>query len=343
VPHEGSASRPLFRHVLLDQPHPAMRPTFILISLVASAALSLVGCRSDPPEALGTLEWDRVNGRAVASEVIVEVLAEEGERVVEGQPLLRIDARLQVAQVARLKAHVSGAEWKLTELESGYRVEEVASAEAELDAALYNLKIMKTEFDRKSSAGSKGAISQQEKDVSANSLAQAKATERSAEERLKMLKSGYRSEEIEQAKAKLDAARAELVHAEESLSRYTVTARRGGLLDSVPFKLGDKPPAGAVVTTVLAEKAPWARIYLPEPWLSRVKPGDTVDILVDGLEGPITGTVRNIQSNASFTPYYTLSEVDRSRLSFVTEVDLDVGAAADLPLGIPVRMRLRDE
>lgn len=202
------------------------------------------------------MEWDRVNGRAVASEAIVEVLATEGERVTEGQPLLRIDS-------------------------------------------------------------------------------QAKAAERSAVERLKMLKSGYRTEEVEQARAKLGAARAELLHAKEALGRYTVTARRAGLLDSIPFKLGDKPPAGAVVTTVLADRAPWARVYLPEPWLSQVRPGDAVDILVDGIEAPITGTVRHIESNASFTPDYTLSEEDRSRLSFVTEVDLDAEVAAALPLGIP--------
>ena len=54
----------------------------------------------------------------------------------EGQALLRIDSQLQAAQVARLRAHMAGAEWQLKQLENGYRVEEVASAEAELDAAL---------------------------------------------------------------------------------------------------------------------------------------------------------------------------------------------------------------
>ena len=302
----------------------------------------LSSCGDTSPVALGTLEWDRVNGRAVVSEPIVEILAREGDEVTEGQPLVRIDSRLQEAQIERLKAHVAETSWQLKQLETGYRAEEIASAEAELEGARYNRETMQIEFDRKASAAS-GAVSERSTDLSANQLAQAKANERSADEKLKLLQSGYRQEEIEQAKAKLEAAKAELHHAEESLTRYPVKAERAGILDSLPFKLGDKPPVGAVVSTVLAGKAPWARIYLPEPWLSRVSKGDKVLILVDGIDSSIIGTVRHIESNASFTPYYTLSEEDRSRLSFVTEVDLDPEVSSKLPLGIPVRMILRHE
>jgi len=294
-------------------------------------------------EALGTLEWDRVNGRAVASEAIVELQAREGDEVGAGDALLRLDSRLQEAVVNRLKAVVLQAQWKAKKLESGYRPEEVASAIADVEAAKYNRETMQLEFDRKEKIRNTGAISGRSADLSANNLAQAKAAERSAIERLKMLQSGYRKEEVEQARAGLEAARAELKHAQEALARYTVRAERAGILDSLPFKLGDKPPTGAVVTTVLAGGSPWARVYLPEPWLSRVKPGDIVDVYVDGRSKPIEGKVRHIESNASFTPYYTLSEEDRSRLSFVTQIDLDPKSAKGLPLGIPVRMRLLDE
>ncbi|MEM7144157.1 MAG: hypothetical protein AAF591_03415 [Verrucomicrobiota bacterium] len=292
---------------------------------------------------MGTLEWDRVNGRAVVSEPIVELMAREGEWVEAGQPLLQIDPRLQVAQVAQLKAEVGEAEWQLTQLENGYRPEEIATAEAELEGAQYDRKTMEIELERKTTMSNPGAVSERSVDLTANALAQAQAQERSADERLKLLRSGYRQEEVEKARAHLEATKAELVRAEESLSRYTVTAERAGLLDSIPFKLGDKPPVGAVVTTVLAGGAPWARVYLPEPWMSQVHAGDIVDIYIDGVSAPFEGRVRHIQSNASFTPYYTLSEEDRSRLSYVTEVDLDPETAGDLPLGIPVRMQLRDE
>ncbi len=316
----------------------------LLAALVCSfSSLIPAGCSEMKREALGTLEWDRINGRAVVSEPIVMISAQEGEMVEAGQKLLQLDSRLQEALVAKLQARVQEAQWHVQQLQAGYRPEEIASAAATAEGSRHNRETMQTEYDRKLGLADRSAVSERSVDESANALAQAKATERSANEKLKMLKSGYRTEEIEQVKAELVAAEAELQHAEAQLSRYTIRAERAGLLDSLPFKLGDKPPVGAVVSTVLAGEAPWARIYLPEPWLSQVKHGDRVDILVDGREDPIPGTIRHMESAASFTPYYTLSEDDRSRLSFVTVVDLDPRAAKNLPVGIPTRMRLRNE
>ncbi|NWK56071.1 HlyD family efflux transporter periplasmic adaptor subunit [Verrucomicrobiaceae bacterium N1E253] len=302
--------------------------------------LMLIGpsCSKQREEALGTLEWDRINGRAVDSETIVEIYAKEGEPVERGQKILKLDTRVQEAQVARLRANMEQASWNLQQLQHGYRSEEIARAQAEFEGAQANRKAMEIEYQRKQELKDSTAVSQREVNLSANAYAQSQAKEQAAKEQLNMLKKGYRKEEIEQAKSHLAAAQAELNHAKEQLSRYTVTAERAGLLDSLPFKLGDKPPVGAVVSTILAGKAPWARVYLPAPWLSRIKAGDQVDIMVDGREQPIQGTVRHIESNASFTPYYTLSEEDRSRLSYVTEIDLDPEIAKDFPLGLPVRM-----
>ena len=61
---------------------PRSGPFLLLIHL-----LFLAACEPAPMEALGTLEWDRVNGRAVASEAIVGVLAREGDEVAAGAPL----------------------------------------------------------------------------------------------------------------------------------------------------------------------------------------------------------------------------------------------------------------
>ena len=63
---------------------------------------------------------------------------------------------------------------------------------------------------------------------------------------------------------------------------------------------------------------------------------------MDGQTKIYRGRIRHIVANASFTPYYTLSEADRSRLSYVTEIDLIDDSAGELPVGLPVRMRLND-
>ena len=59
-----------------------MRQYWKLVFTVIGIVLQ--GCDAQAPEALGTLEWDRINGRAVASETIVEITAKEGDQVSAG-------------------------------------------------------------------------------------------------------------------------------------------------------------------------------------------------------------------------------------------------------------------
>lgn len=298
----------------------------------------LAGCENQPREALGTLEWDLVNGRAVSSMPIVEVFVREGDDVAAGAPLLQLDPSLQQAQVARLEARVAETEWQVKLRKTGYREEEITSARGALQAAVEKRDTLQLEFERQKSLLKDNATSRRTYEQVENQLSEAEAQRIEAFENLERLETGFRIEEIRQAEARFEAARAELAHGKRELERYTVVAERKGRVDSLPFRLGDKPPRDAVVSTLVAGEAPWARVYLPEPWLSTVKVGDEVSVYVDGRAQPFAGRIRFIASQASFTPYYGLSEQDRKRLSFVTEIDLIDEAARQLPLGIPVRM-----
>ena len=97
-----------------------MRFHFWVVGLLIMA---LSACSEKPNQALGTLEWDRVNGRAVVSETIVDIFVKEGQRVEAGQALVKLDTGMQEAQVSRAQGQVNQAQWKLNQLESGYRTE----------------------------------------------------------------------------------------------------------------------------------------------------------------------------------------------------------------------------
>jgi HlyD family secretion protein len=58
---------------------------------------------------------------------------------------------------------------------------------------------------------------------------------------------------------------------------------------------------------------------------------------VDGVNDSISGLVTWISSEASFTPYYALTQNERSRLMYVAEVQLPA-KYADLPAGLPVEV-----
>jgi HlyD family secretion protein len=56
---------------------------------------------------------------------------------------------------------------------------------------------------------------------------------------------------------------------------------------------------------------------------------------IDGTSQSFDGTVRWVSADATFTPYFALTEHDRSRLSFLAEIDIP--DAADLPSGAPLQ------
>ena len=66
--------------------------------------------------------------------------------------------------------------------------------------------------------------------------------------------------------------------------------------------------------------------------------GLTVVLL--GREEPFRGRIRFISAEATFTPYFALTEHDRSRLSYLAEIDLVEETASELPTGIPVEVRV---
>jgi HlyD family secretion protein len=65
-----------------------------------------------------------------------------------------------------------------------------------------------------------------------------------------------------------------------------------------------------------------------------------VQLRIDGVDAPLHGTVRYVSAEASFTPYYSLTQKDRTRLSYVAEITVDDPKAADLPAGVPVQVTL---
>jgi HlyD family secretion protein len=115
-------------------------------------------------------------------------------------------------------------------------------------------------------------------------------------------------------------------------------APRAGVVDSLPYRLGDQAPVGAPLAVLLVGDAPHARIYVPEPIRANVRVGQTARIFVSGRDDPLPGRVRMIRNEPSFTPYYALIGEDAARLSYLAEVTLTSRDAAQLPAGLPVRV-----
>ncbi len=69
-------------------------------------------------------------------------------------------------------------------------------------------------------------------------------------------------------------------------------------------------------------------------------PGSTFRLKIDGRQQVFSTRLRFISSVASFTPYFALSERDRSRLSYIAELEIMDPEASKLTAGTPVQLLL---
>lgn len=298
--------------------------------------LSLAACHESPPQALGTLEWDRITLPAPVAEKIVRIDVREGQQVAAGAPLLQLELTRTESQLAVARAQAQQSREALAELKAGPRSEQIAQARANLAAAEAGARDARAYYARLQPLGQKKLVAASDVDRARAAAGSADGQVRAAQAALDELLHGTRAEQVAQGQAAAEAAEAQAAVQGVTLEKLSVVAPRAGRIDSLPYKLGDQAPVGAALAIMLVGDAPYARIYVPEPMRANVKPGQAAQVFVDGREGAFAGHVRMVRSEPVFTPYYALSGDDAERLSYLAEVVLD--KPADLPAGVPVRV-----
>jgi HlyD family secretion protein len=302
------------------------------------ALLSACG-RHDESTLPGTLERDRVELVADANETIVSLPFAEGATIKAGDIIVVQDRALSAADLDDARAQLANAEARVEELKNGPRNTTIRAAAARRDAARAQRDDAVRERDRLLGLVARSLVSKSEADRQVAAADAAEATLHGAEADLRELQEGTRAEQLAQAKQSADSARAKLAGLETTSARLEVRSPIAGTIDSLPFHVGEKPARGATVAVLLATTAPYARVHVPEPIRARVKVGTAATLRIDGVESTFKGQVRFIASEAEFTPYYSLTAADRSRLSFLAEVVFD-DSATSLQSGVPVDVTL---
>lgn len=308
--------------------------------LIALFLLLLSACdQAQEHLALGTLERDRIALTATMNEVVVSLPVTKGSVVTRGTLLVKLDDTLQKAQVDKADAEVTQAEANLEKLRRGAREEEVAAARAKVVGAKSALAESTSSYLRFLSLKKQNLVSQSELDKARATRDANQANLESAREALLVLTNGTREEDLRAAEAALNAAQATLASEKKKLDDLTIVATRDGILDNLPWNLGERVTAGSPVAILLAGKAPFARVYIPAPKRVRLAIGDSLTVRVDGLDEKLIGKLSWIATEPAFTPYYALNQEERARLMYLAEVQLP-DSAAHLPNGVPAQVEL---
>lgn len=310
-------------------------PTVILLGILFASC----GRPLDPRVVVGTLERDRIELVAEVSEPIRALHVREGDHVDVGQPVAQLDTAVLDAQIAQLTAARTRVEARLAELERGTRPERLAEARARLRGAESAVTDAERELARFRGLVADNATPRVERDRWETLRASAIARRDEARAGLAELTNGTTDEVLAQAEASVREAIEALAALQVKADRLVVRATRSGTVDALPFEVGERPPAGATVALLLADGAPYARVFIPETIRARVKEGTVAHVKIDGIAEPLAARVRTVAHLAAFTPYNALTERDRGHLSYLAEVEL-TGQTASLPTGLPVEVTL---
>lgn len=278
----------------------------------------------------------RVGGR------LASLAVDEGDAIKTGQVLGMLDKAPYENALMQAKASFAVAQAQYDLMQAGYRDEEIAQTEAAVRQAKAAYDYAQNFYARQQGLWKSRTISANDLENARSSRDQARATLKSAEDKLSQYRTGNRPQDIAQAKASLEQAQAQLAQAELDLHDTTLIAPADGTLMTRAVEPGSMLNAGSTVLTLSLTRPVWVRAYIDEPNLGRAKPGSELLLYTDGRPNrPYHGKVGFVSPTAEFTPKTV--ETPDLRTDLVYRLRIIVTDADDaLRQGMPITVRFND-
>jgi len=291
----------------------------------------------------GNVDIRQVDLAFNANERIERVLVEEGDRVKAGQLLATLDRQRLESQVLQADAQVRAQENVVAALEAGTRPEDIRKARADMAAAEAEARNAELTFRRLQQLEKKDLISRQQADDAKAASDSSSARLQAAKEGLNLAVAGPRKEDIQAAKATLNALREALAVARRNLSYADLYAPSDGIIQSRVLESGDMASPQKPVFTLALTDPLWVRAYVSETDLGKIRPGMAAEVLTDSFPGKrYPAWVGFISPSAQFTPKSV--ETREVRTSLVYQVRVFVkDPQNELRLGMPATVIIRSD
>jgi HlyD family secretion protein len=309
--------------------------------LVALACGGTLACRERPPA-----DRIRVSGQVEATDVqvasqvpgrLLERKVSEGDRVQKGAVIALLDTADTELAITRARAERAQAEAQVRLLMAGSRPEDIRVAEsqvppaqadvaaAEADLAAAELDVQRFQQLVASNSGSRKQLDDAvaRRNVTRERVVAARERVRVAQEGVARVKAGARREEVEAARARVDGVSAQIATLDKAVSDATIVAPIGGVVTTTIADTGEliQPRSPIVVITDLDHA--WANVYVDEPFVPRLRVGDTATLFTDAGGPGVKGTISYISERAEFTPRNVQTADDRSKLVYRVKVSVD--------------------
>ena len=320
-----------------------------LILVLAAVAIAGVGAylyirRTEHPAGAltvyGSIDIRQIELAFNDSGRIATIAVQEGDRVRRGQLVATLDpARFEDA-AAQARARLGSEQQVLARLLAGSRPEEIAEARANAAAALATWRNARTTYRRNAALAQEHYLPQQASDDAREALAVARSRWQAAQQALRLAIKGPRKQDIAAARAQVAADAAALALARKELADTRLYAPDDGVIDNRILEPGDMTSPQVPVLTEALDNPVWARAYVPEPDLGRLRQGMQAVITSDSFPGThFDGWVGFISPVAEFTPKTVETTQLRTELVYRMRV-YACNPQARLRLGMPVTVTI---
>jgi HlyD family secretion protein len=191
----------------------------------------------------------KINVNSKVTGRVAWIGVEKGDKVKQGQVLIRLEDEEFRAQVLTARGAVDNAKAYLEQLQNGSRPEEIQAAQHNLDEARATAVNDKTTFDRNRELYASGVVSKQLLDDATSKYESDQQRVNSLEQAFRMAKIGPRPEEILRAKGALLQAQGQLAFAESQLDATVIRAPVSGTI------LERTAEKGELITSQFASQA----------------------------------------------------------------------------------------
>jgi HlyD family secretion protein len=267
-----------------------------------------------PPGYQGIVELDE---QVLAFEVsgrIVSVPVHRGDIVRDGALIVKLDDTLQRLTRQARADEAAAARADLALLEAGAKREDVGAAAADVKAADALVDSAKKSLERVQALRSSGSIAAAELDRAQAEFDRATAQRHSIQLRLASIERGARPQEIERAKARVEAANASLELEEARLARYELHSKSDGFVLDVNVDPGELATVGGPVATIADVTHPYVDVFVPVGSLGGLQIGKSAQVTVDSQSQALPGAIEYVSPRTEFTPRFLFSERERPNL-----------------------------
>jgi len=305
--------------------------------LVLASSFFLYSNKGGKVETIGTtgiVEGTEVNLSSKVPGRISEFCCKEGDRVIAGNVVVRLDSDDIKASVEQARAGVTRAEADIASSEAAVKNSEanlrsadanIKNAQAEKDLAKVQMEEALRQMHRSESLYKDGYISKEDMEISMTSYESQKATMAAVEARLQAATStkdaalsqvSSSKSLIPSAMARVKEAEAALKFQEAGLKDTEIVTPISGTVVFKGMEAGEVVSPGVTILSIVELEDLWVRTDIEETLIGRVRIGEDAVITIDGMPGvSFKGVVAEIGKEADFA---TLKDVTRGRQDIKT-------------------------